>query len=201
VRRAGCSGARGFHAVALDAGDVVYTWGIGEYHVLGYGGEEGADAPQVVAALSGRRVVALSCGSLHAAVITADGQLLTWGYDSLGQLGHFGPTPESWVDDADYEDQAQYLVAGEFPHNVIDESDPRRPRAAMVAKAVSCGSRSTVIVKASGEVATCGCGAWGMHGHGLSGDRGVVQLGDGPHAWSDYKLNIMLPRVVAGLRA
>lgn len=37
---------------------------------------------------AGKHVVHIACGSTYSAVITADGELYTWGRGNYGRLGH-----------------------------------------------------------------------------------------------------------------
>ncbi|DBA01283.1 TPA: hypothetical protein N0F65_001788 [Lagenidium giganteum] len=47
-----------------------------------------ANFPQQVNALRGHDVVAVSCGSRHTMVLTARGEVYSWGWGTMGQLGH-----------------------------------------------------------------------------------------------------------------
>jgi hypothetical protein len=55
---------------------------------LGHGDEQGQWLPELVAALAGRRVIAVSAGPRHTLANTADGAVWSWGYGYHGQLGH-----------------------------------------------------------------------------------------------------------------
>lgn len=46
------------------------------------------DRPRVIDSLRGRDVVDIACGGAHSAVITASGELYTWGKGRYGRLGH-----------------------------------------------------------------------------------------------------------------
>lgn len=68
----------------------VYTWGSNSHGQLGLGGVAlGADVLRAkpVEYLLNRDVSEVACGSFHTLVITAHGQLLSWGDNRHGQLG------------------------------------------------------------------------------------------------------------------
>lgn len=46
------------------------------------------EEPTLIASLSGKNIVAISCGSSHSAAISAEGELFTWGRGNYGRLGH-----------------------------------------------------------------------------------------------------------------
>ncbi|RLN60951.1 hypothetical protein BBJ28_00002663 [Nothophytophthora sp. Chile5] len=47
-----------------------------------------ANFPKQLGALHGEEVVAVSCGSRHTMALTASGAVYSWGWGSMGQLGH-----------------------------------------------------------------------------------------------------------------
>jgi alpha-tubulin suppressor-like RCC1 family protein len=77
------------HTVAITEDGACYTWGVGDYGVLGHGDEEDCVLPKLVAALAGKRVVAVTAGDTYSAAITAEGDLFTWGGDpnNVAMLG------------------------------------------------------------------------------------------------------------------
>lgn len=74
-------------SIALTRGGCVYTWGKGDYHRLGHGTDEHVRRPKKVAALQGKKVVAIATGSLHCVACTEPGEVYTWGDNDEGQLG------------------------------------------------------------------------------------------------------------------
>lgn len=54
------------------------------------------EEPAPVSGLSGKNIVAISCGSSHSAAISAEGDLYTWGRGNYGQLGHGKSLPHIW---------------------------------------------------------------------------------------------------------
>ncbi|GMF10820.1 unnamed protein product [Phytophthora lilii] len=75
-----------YHTLALSAGRV-YSWGIGDDGRLGHGDHDSRLVPTLVNSLKGTSVAAIACGGSHSGVVAANGDVFTWGSDSLGQLG------------------------------------------------------------------------------------------------------------------
>ncbi|KAH8095638.1 hypothetical protein JL720_2954 [Aureococcus anophagefferens] len=71
-------GAGRTHSLALDADGAVYSWGCGDDGALGHGDRRRQLAPRAVEFFKTRPAAAVSCGSRHNAVVTADGALVTW---------------------------------------------------------------------------------------------------------------------------
>ncbi len=87
------------HALALDSSGQVYAWGDNSQGQLGNNSTTDSTVPVAVStsgALAGKRVVALAAGFWFSAALTADGQVVTWGMNHVGQLG-LGTTENSLV--------------------------------------------------------------------------------------------------------
>ena len=97
------------------------------------------------------RAVDLACGETHAAAVTTDGHLMTWGSGSFGQLGR-GRGP----DDARFSSPA--------PRRVDVGRGVRFVR-------VACGAGHTLALAGGGVVFSFGLGAFGATGHGDRADR------------------------------
>ena len=80
----------GRHTAAVTSDGELWTFGYGSSGQLGNGGEDNELVPQRVEALVGKRVVRVAYGMFHAAVLTSEGELYTFGYGDVGQLGHGG---------------------------------------------------------------------------------------------------------------
>jgi len=81
--------AGSYHMAAITNDGQLYTWGSNSMHQLGLGGGEKKTAiPKRVAALYGKPVVSVSCGSSHTACLTEMGRVYTWGAGISGALGH-----------------------------------------------------------------------------------------------------------------
>eukprot|EP00883_Tetradesmus_obliquus_P007882 jgi/Sobl393_1/18538/SZX64696.1 len=77
-----------YTAAVLPDGSL-HTWGAGLGGQLGLGPHVAAAVwPTRVSALEGVRVHQVSCGPFHAAAISNDGRLFTWGDGLFGKLGH-----------------------------------------------------------------------------------------------------------------
>ena len=82
------------YSTALDRAGQLYSFGRADQHQLGYMFEEKEAGqyfwkPQRIGgALRGKMVVSVGCGSSHCAAVTADGELYTWGFGEMLQLGH-----------------------------------------------------------------------------------------------------------------
>ncbi|XP_051180903.2 ultraviolet-B receptor UVR8 [Lolium perenne] len=94
IRQVSCGAV---HVVALSDDGLLQAWGYNEHGQLGRGctseGLQGArvlnayarfldEAPELV------KIVRVSCGEYHAAAISENGEVYTWGLGSMGQLGH-----------------------------------------------------------------------------------------------------------------
>ena len=75
------------HSVALRKDGTVLTWGSDEFGQLGDGTAlEDKSTPVVIGGAS--TVVAIAAGGFHTLALKADGTMLSWGKDDLGQLGN-----------------------------------------------------------------------------------------------------------------
>ena len=46
------------------------------------------DTPKLITQLTGKEIIAISCGSTYSAAVSASGELYTWGRGNYGRLGH-----------------------------------------------------------------------------------------------------------------
>ena len=106
--------AGGWHSACITAGGQLLTWGRGEYARLGMGDDDCADkiTPTEVKFPSPTdadddddeskhhqryKIVDASLGGSHTIALTSQGQLLSWGRNSLGRLGHVVNGPHSGI--------------------------------------------------------------------------------------------------------
>lgn len=80
------------HSAMLTDDGHVYTWGRGEYGQLGHGKKENVGEPTRVAFLDalhkkGNPVVQLSCGGHHTLATMKNGDVYSWGFGTMYQLG------------------------------------------------------------------------------------------------------------------
>ncbi|EKX33045.1 hypothetical protein GUITHDRAFT_148202 [Guillardia theta CCMP2712] len=86
VKAAECG--KDFSVIATESGQV-FTFGSDDYGQLGLGQfARYAMTPKEVAVLAGKNVRSIAAGDYHAAAVTSDGKLYTWGYGRSGQLGN-----------------------------------------------------------------------------------------------------------------
>lgn len=130
-----------FHSAAVTDEGHVYTWGCGGFGRLGHGERQKRVKPKAVAALYGRNMRSISCGYMHTAAVTADGQVYTWGGNVHGQLGHGNTTNE--------------IVPRALP--VLEGQNVR---------SISCGAHHSAVLTANAQVYIWGMGNAGQLGHG-----------------------------------
>ena len=80
------------HSAMLTEDGHVYTWGRGEYGQLGHGKKENVDRPTRVAFFeplhkAGNPVVHLACGGHHTLATMKNGDVYSWGFGTMYQLG------------------------------------------------------------------------------------------------------------------
>ncbi|XP_077427017.1 alsin isoform X2 [Vanacampus margaritifer] len=66
----------------------VWSWGHGGHGQLGHGDNLDRLQPLCIKSLNSKEVVRVAAGSHHSLALTAQSQLLSWGSNSQGQLGH-----------------------------------------------------------------------------------------------------------------
>lgn len=77
----------GMHSLALDADGHVWSWGNNTYGQLGIGSETDVHTSPATIARH-RKVSAIAAGWAHSALLTAAGDLFTFGWGLYHQLGH-----------------------------------------------------------------------------------------------------------------
>ncbi|XP_003467557.1 probable E3 ubiquitin-protein ligase HERC6 isoform X1 [Cavia porcellus] len=76
------------HSLAVCHKGKVFAWGVGSDGQLGTGKfEEICFIPQKIKALTGIKIIQISCGYYHSLALSKDGQVFSWGKNSHGQLG------------------------------------------------------------------------------------------------------------------
>lgn len=96
----------GDFSLALDSAGGVWACGSEEFGQCGTGttgerivsagrlGYDSLESFTLIAALAGEKVTAIAAGANHAAALTDDGQVYTWGCGGYGRLGHGSATDE-----------------------------------------------------------------------------------------------------------
>nr|XP_020009828.1 probable E3 ubiquitin-protein ligase HERC6 [Castor canadensis] len=76
------------HSLAVCHKGRVFAWGAGSEGQLGIGEfKERNFTPKKIKALSGIRIIQVSCGDFHSLALSEGGQVFSWGKNSDGQLG------------------------------------------------------------------------------------------------------------------
>ncbi|CAM4733826.1 unnamed protein product [Leuciscus chuanchicus] len=159
------------HAVMLTSDGTVYSWGSGSHGQLGHGALTSQDEPQVVEALWGVPIRAVSAGSWHSASVSAGGDLYMWGWNESGQLGlpsrgleeekhrakSGGNTDQTM--NKDEKNQADMFISIQAFPALVDV-----PNVSEISR-ISCGSRHTAAVTGTGDLYTWGWGHYGQLGH------------------------------------
>eukprot|EP01125_Pyxidicula_operculata_P004047 TRINITY_DN1574_c0_g1_i3.p1 TRINITY_DN1574_c0_g1~~TRINITY_DN1574_c0_g1_i3.p1 ORF type:complete len:2540 (-),score=589.38 TRINITY_DN1574_c0_g1_i3:112-7731(-) len=78
---------KGYFSLAITDEGQLYSFGENSYGQLGLGHKENQTLPQLVASLSGKRVIDASAGMFHSIVLTDDGHVYSFGNNRGGQLG------------------------------------------------------------------------------------------------------------------
>ena len=146
------------HTLAVSAAGHVYSWGSGAFGKLGHGNVEDVRIPRQIE-FKRKRIARVACGPDHSAAISEQGEVLTWGAGSYGNLGHGDNT--------------------DIPMPKLVE--------ALLGKmciSVACGSKHTLALTVGGGVFSWGYGGGGRLGcgdtRGLFRPKLVESLKDTP---------------------
>lgn len=134
--------AGGFHSFALSLSGAVFGWGKNDAGQLGLNDDEDRASPCHVKPLRTQKVVYISCGQEHTAILTKTGGVFTCGAGDSGQLGH---------------------------DSLNKEINPRRVLELMGSEVsqIACGRQHTLaFVPSSGLIYAFGCGTRGQLGNG-----------------------------------
>ncbi|XP_063773192.1 probable E3 ubiquitin-protein ligase HERC3 isoform X2 [Pseudophryne corroboree] len=156
--------AGGYHSFALSLSGAVFGWGKNSSGQLGLNDEQVRVCPCHVKPLRSQKVVYISCGEEHTAVLTKNGGLFTFGAGGYGQLGH------------------------DSLHNEIN---PRRVLELMGSEVsqIACGRQHTIaFVPASSVLYAFGCGAQGQLGTGNTDNVICPMVVEGK--WATHHLQI-----------
>lgn len=136
------------HTLALDGGGRVWAWGYNALGQLGDGTLVTRFAPALVHFPTSTQIVAISAGGYHNLAIDTTGQLWSWGYNALGQLGN---------------------------GSVLNSSIPVAI-AAPPAIQVSAGGFHSLVLTTAGLIFACGDNANGQLGNGTNVNSNVMVL-------------------------
>lgn len=102
--------AGGRHSLAVDASQMIYSWGCGANGRLGNGSEKDQFQPKIIDSLSSSKIAVISAGDTYSACVTSEGSLFTWGHGEFGRLGH----------EEDFSNQLFPKVVDLLSPNVVD---------------------------------------------------------------------------------
>ncbi|KDO29266.1 hypothetical protein SPRG_19926 [Saprolegnia parasitica CBS 223.65] len=131
------------HMIAVAVDGSAYSWGYNDRGQLGLGSTiSKSHTPKLIESLHEKYlIVSAGVSYHHSAVVTSNGELLTFGMNDCGQLG---------LDHTQHQHTPQLVDA----------------LSSQVVTKVSCGLYHTVIITASGDVYTCGKNDYGQLGLG-----------------------------------
>uniref|UniRef100_A0A8C1NHQ4 RCC1 domain containing 1 n=1 Tax=Cyprinus carpio TaxID=7962 RepID=A0A8C1NHQ4_CYPCA len=165
------------HAVLLTSDGTVYSWGSGSHGQLGHGALTSQEEPQVVEALWGVPIRAVSAGNWHSASVSTGGDLYMWGWNESGQLG----LPSRGLE----EEKRRRKSSGNMTIYEADVFISIQAFPALVdvpnvseISSISCGSRHTAAVTGTGDLYTWGWGHYGQLGHGTENSTDEPTLVD-----------------------
>jgi len=153
-------------------GTELYAWGLNEEGQLGIGTRTSAAFPTTVGGTAHRGCGRLSCGDFHSALVTARGDLYTWGYGRAGRLGH--GTEEDEL-------RPKRVKAPSERSSLVDATSLRH------FSGVACGSSYTIACMGTGASRTL----WST-GQGWDGQLGLGRRGQGAFEMSLTLLQLPL---------
>lgn len=155
--------AGGFdHTILLAENGDIYSMGMGTRGQLGHNDLEDCDNPRIVDALAGIKVTQISAAGWHTAVVTDQGDLYTWGWNTNGELG--------------LTKQESKVVA---TPTLVDFTNDQDENIEVSVKKVQCGNTFTICMTDDGTLWGCGCNKYGQLGQSpekLSSSSKFVKL-------------------------
>lgn len=177
------------HAVLLTSSGSVFTWGSGSHGQLGHGHLTSQEEAQVVEALWGVQMTAVSAGGWHSASVSAGGDLYMWGWNESGQLGLPSKSVEEeklkarrtvdalvLLDVYNHQNVCSKVLCEDTDLTVNQNKDDvfisiqafpalvDIPQVSEIIR-VACGSRHTAAITGTGDLYTWGWGSYGQLGH------------------------------------
>ncbi|OAD56521.1 E3 ubiquitin-protein ligase HERC2 [Eufriesea mexicana] len=135
------------HTLLLAENGDIYSMGMGTRGQLGHNDLEDCDDPRLIEALAGIKVIQISAAGWHSAVITDQGDLYTWGWDTNGELGLVN--------------QESKVVAVPTSVDFVNDQDEA---VEVLVKKVQCGNTFTICMTDDDTLWGCGCNKYGQLG-------------------------------------
>lgn len=134
------------HSLLLTSTGRVLSFGTAQYGALGHGYDAGKQLsdclrPRYIDALKNEKCICVAAGELHSGVVTADGDVYTFGEGFCGQLGHGDRRPQLLP---------KQVTLGGLEDECIAN--------------MSMGCRHTLVTTEEGEVYSWGLGRFGVLG-------------------------------------
>jgi len=131
------------HAVAKSRDGDLYSWGMGDFGVLGNGYKTRVRTPKFLGCID-NPVSIIACGEQHTCIKTSNDEIYAWGHRENGRLGIGRLGNES---------------------NFQPSPSPVRFPASQVVKQIACGAEHT-LASTQSTLFSWGCGDAGRLGHG-----------------------------------
>ncbi|XP_016919356.1 E3 ISG15--protein ligase Herc6 isoform X1 [Apis cerana] len=135
------------HTILLAENGDLYSMGMGTRGQLGHNDLEDCDNPKLVEALAGIKVTQISAAGWHSAVVTNQGDLYTWGWNTNGELG--------------LTNQESKVIA--VP-TLIDFTNDKNESVEIFVEKAQCGNTFTICMTNDGTFWGCGCNKYGQLG-------------------------------------
>ena len=132
------------HSVALRSDGTTWTWGANGDGQLGHGDLVQRTVPAQVTGVEATGLVYVSAGYSHVIALRADGAVVAWGRNAVGQIGVVG-------DGTANDDQTVPVVVPGLPHDIVE---------------VVGGSEHSLALSADGRVFAWGRNQYGNLGNG-----------------------------------
>ena len=78
--------------------NVYYAWGLNNYGQLGIGGVENTTCPTEIVELRAKNIIEIVGGEHHSLALTDEGEVISWGRNDDGQLGHGSDWADRFAD-------------------------------------------------------------------------------------------------------
>ena len=137
----------GFHTIVLVEDGSLYSFGNGQGGQLGHCNFECKLIPTLIKVpLEGKCVLQVSCGWMQSMALTSEGRVYTWGYGSLGQLGH--GSDSNYCSPHVVEGLMGYKVVhivSQYRHSVVLVDDSKRSYSKMMKSMIDDETCSDVV--------------------------------------------------------
>ena len=147
------------HSAIISQDGELFTFGSGNWGVLGHGSEEDIrfDQPKLVQGLKKKEVVDVAMGEYHTLALTADGKVYTWGYG--GKKGYF-----NWM----FNQEVGALGHGNLEATFTPKEVKYFSENGLKVKRIAAGNYHCVVECDDGQIYNWGVGLYGVLGNGTN---------------------------------